>query len=667
MNDDPRQGASSAEFDENYYLRTNPDVAEGVRRGGWISGYEHYIRHGKDEGRPGIPPKSSSRFDLGQAASKHRDQRYLVPSDLTVTPVSIRRIALVGSCMLEGWHSYLKGISPCEIDLIVTGDAPPPPPMIVNNANGKCKIAYDFQIIQIALRSILYDDLIVRLSLNDEDANKKIFEDVCDKMRVILNGLMKYNNDYGIPSFVCNFMVPQKNPIGSLFPKYKLSNQEYFIYKLNQALEEETRQYGNAFILDIDRVSASVGRRYVQDDSVTVTTHGSMVPNTPEITSRIEVMPAFSHHYEIKPADVFIDSVFAEAVGMYRALLQIDTVKMVVVDLDDTLWNGISGDMTDIDSFMVEGWPIGLAEALLYLKKRGILLSIISKNEESRIRKIWHDIFKKRLSLSDFAAVKINWRPKAENMREILNDVNILPRSVVFIDDNPAERDAMALAFPEMRILGRYPYYLRRTLLWSAETQVVAVSTESERRTEMIQAQLQRESSRKSLTREEFLKLAAPKIKFFCIKSGEHARFSRAFELLNKTNQFNTTGKRWKIEEFPSFFSEGGVVYSFDVTDNYTGYGLVGVVLCKDKTIEQWAMSCRVLGLGVEAAVMAILARSMRAQTVAPIVGLLRHTEVNFPCRTLFSDAGFRLEGDVWILPPTVELSVPDHITIEHS
>lgn len=76
----------------------------------------------------------------------------------------------------------------------------------------------------------------------------------------------------------------------------------------------------------------------------------------------------------------------------------------MVVDLDDTLWNGVSGDMPEVDYTMIKGRPTGLAEALLYLKKRGILLAIISKNEESRIREIWPKIFGRRLSLTDFAA-----------------------------------------------------------------------------------------------------------------------------------------------------------------------------------------------------------------------------------------------------------------------
>ena len=89
-------------------------------------------------------------------------------------------------------------------------------------------------------------------------------------------------------------------------------------------------------------------------------------------------------HYEIQPLLQIREMLWAELLAMYRTVHQIDPVKLVVVDLDDTLWNGVSGELQDFDAGMLEGWHAGLIEALLYLKKRGILLAIASKNEETR-------------------------------------------------------------------------------------------------------------------------------------------------------------------------------------------------------------------------------------------------------------------------------------------
>src|SRR5262249_7391214 len=149
------------------------------------------------------------------------------------------------------------------------------------------------------------------------------------------------------------------------------------------------------------------------------------------VSTRIEPLLAMSHYYDIKWPAVLADSVWAEVVAMYRTMRQADAVKLVVVDLDDTLWAGVSGELETVGPEMIEGWYIGLAEALAYLKKRGLLLAIVSKNDDERIVSRWDQIFRGRLKLSDFAVRQINWQPKVANMETILTGVNLLPRNVV--------------------------------------------------------------------------------------------------------------------------------------------------------------------------------------------------------------------------------------------
>jgi FkbH-like protein len=314
---------------------------------------------------------------------------------------------------------------------------------------------------------------------------------------------------------------------------------------------------------------------------------------------------------------------------------------------------------------MVEGWPLGFIEALCYLKKRGIVLAIASKNDEQRIRDIWPKIFCGRLSLEDFAAIRINWKSKAENLADIMATMNILPRSVAFIDDNPVERASIRHAFPDMRVLGRHPYYLRQTLLWSSETQVVSVTDESSKRTEMIKRQAEREHERTELSREAFLTAAAPIVRMIFIKNVSHLRFARAFELINKTNQFNTTGRRWTVEDCVAFFQGGGVFHAFEVSDAYTGYGLAGVVLLKESTIIQWVMSCRILGYEIEEAVMATLVPVIRGASSIEIYGHIVETEVNFPCRDLFAKCGFSRTPADWVLRSDTIIRSPRHIQCE--
>src|SRR5207248_9455587 len=118
------------------------------------------------------------------------------------------------------------------------------------------------------------------------------------------------------------------------------------------------------------------------------------------------------------------------------------------------MWRGVAAEEADASSQAREGWPLGFAEALMFLKRRGILLGIVSKNDEERVRGIWRRIYGDLVRLEDFAVRKINWQPKADNVEAILAVVNLLPQSVEVIGDNPVGRAAIQAAFPAALVLG---------------------------------------------------------------------------------------------------------------------------------------------------------------------------------------------------------------------
>jgi FkbH-like protein len=585
----------------------------------------------------------------------------LAPRALSVSATSIQKVALIGSCFIQSWRFHERNPSNCVADLFVVNNAGLLPEL--RDESGAS--AYNFAVIQIPLRSVLKDDALWHFSHDSWDMHEAAYRTACDNLAFQLNSRMQWNVRYGMLSFVANFFVPQRNPMGCLFPRFDLRNPEFFIGKLNEHLENLVSNYQDAFILDVDRIAGSLGRRFIQDDLVEAHSHNSLLGTPGVITSRIEPMDAMSAHFDVRWPTTFPEAIWSEMISMYRTVRQMDSVKLVVVDLDDTLWNGVSGEISAVDPIMVEGWPLGLAEALCYLKKRGILLAIVSKNDDERVRSIWAKIFDGRLDLQDFAAIRINWKPKAENLADIMADMNLLARSVVFIDDNPVERAAIKHAFPEVRVLGRHPYYLRQTLLWSSETQVVCVTEESSSRTEMMKAQLEREADRTEVSREDFPRAAAPAVRMMGIASISHARFSRAFELINKTNQFNTTGRRWTTEECDAFLCRGGVIQAFEVRDTYTAYGLVGVLMVECDMIVQWVMSCRILGYQIEDAVMAAIVRRMRAAGLCEVRGFIIETDVNFPCRDLYAKLGFVKSGDEWVLKADFSVSSPSHVTVE--
>jgi FkbH-like protein len=607
--------------------------------------------------QPDAPAQPAAPLAVAPAEAVPDPIDFLCPRDLQREPPPAARVLAIGACFLETLvASPAAAHAGITFDFVLASHVkylPAQPPADI--------AVYDFQIAQIPLRTIMHDRKFGHLDEADEAGYRDAFEKSCRALAQQVSARLRWTRDHGLPTFVLNFMVPQFAAGGRFAPRYDLRNVRYFVERLNQELERLVRATANAYVVDVDGIAASFGRRHIQDDSVTAANHGGVLVPDMRLADRLDPLGQLSDYYDLTPGLPFRLALLAEIQAMRTTLRQTDSVKLVVVDLDDTLWRGVAGDRADVGPEMLEGWPIGIIEALQALRKRGVLLGIISKNDEARVRALWDSIFTDRLHLADFAAIYINWRDKPANMRDLLKAVNLLPGNVVFVDDNPAERARMQAAFPQMRIIGGNPFTIRRILLQSPQTQVVSVTAESRDRTRMVQAQVQRESERAGLSAEDFARQQDIRLTLSVLRGDGHPKFPRAFELINKTNQFNTTGQRWTPEMCRSFFADGGWFAIYEVADRYTAYGLVGVMLISDASIVQWVMSCRVMGMGVEFAALGTVVDMLRAGGAAAITSRLVETAANQPCRHVYREAGF---VDA-VLGAEVVVRAPDHVKVE--
>ncbi len=592
------------------------------------------------------PPEPDTLDGLNHRA-RHDGPQYRAPTDLQHNPTRLRRVLLVGACILDAWKSPIEALPDgcaCERVLFNNLTTLPPQPELPLSE-------YDLQIVSIPFRSVVPENSAMRLPYTNATAWEQLFDECCGRLGLLLEGAMRWNVEGGMLTFVSNFLLPQQNAMGRLMPRYDLRNPVHFTERLNQHLVELLGQYSNTHLLDADGIAATFGRKYIQDDSVCVSSHNSLLNDWdhPLDQARIHKPEPLSRLYSLR-TDEFIRAIWAELVASFRTVRQVDGVKMVVMDLDDTMWRGVIAESESITGLEFEGWPLGVTEALVFLKRRGVMLAIVSKNEEEVIRRVWPQAMGGRLELDDFAFVRINWKTKAENIREIVAAANILPTSVVFVDDNPVERAAVTAELPGVRAIGADPYYTRRILLWSPEAQVAVVTDESSRRTEMIQQQVKREGARKTMSRAEFLAGLNVRVRLVEIDGPQHPNFPRVLELINKTNQFNTNGRRWTQEALVSAIGDGTHrVWAFFVRDVYTEYGLVGVIVFGHDEIEQFVMSCRVLGMDVEVAVLQHLAARRSAVLEAPLTATIVETPANMPCRDLYARSGFSHEGGLWV------------------
>jgi FkbH-like protein len=237
----------------------------------------------------------------------------------------------------------------------------------------------------------------------------------------------------------------------------------------------------------------------------------------------------------------------------------------------------------------------------------------------------------------------------------------------VFVDDNPVEREQIRAAYPGVRTMGANPFNTRRILLAAPETQIRSLTRESADRDAMMRKQMERETARSAMTREEFLTGLNARVSMGRFVDASDPRFARAFELLNKTNQFNTDGKRWTLQEINAFFADQGQLVTFSVVDKFTEYGLVGVILLQPMKITQFVMSCRVLGLEVEIGALNFLTRTIRGGgDLGPITASIVETAANMPCRDVYRKAGFTDRGSgryAYESPAMAE--IPKHLWID--
>lgn len=293
-------------------------------------------------------------------------------------------------------------------------------------------------------------------------------------------------------------------------------------------------------------------------------------------------------------------------------IIETSKIKLIILDLDNTLWGGVAGD-DGIDNLKLGGHDsIGecfqlIQKCFKYFKEMGILLAIASKNNEETVKKIFFEHPSMFLKFDDFVDYKINWEEKSINIIEIVKNLNIGMESVLFVDDNPVEREKVKASIKEIIVFDfpdnifDLPYKLTTFLnLYQINT-----TTEDKQKTLMYKQNNERnkainskfEGKIKNL--KEFLELET----FF--QKTNKDNFSRVSQLINKTNQFNLSGRRYGLDELKKFLFEKNI-YNLVVSanDKFGDYGLISILIYrvekKHILIEEFVMSCRILGRGIE-------------------------------------------------------------------
>ena len=354
-------------------------------------------------------------------------------------------------------------------------------------------------------------------------------------------------------------------------------------------------------------------------------------------------------------------------------MLGIQRKKCVVVDLDNTLWPGVLAETgapfawepSISGAFSFVGIYFGLHEALLCLKRRGIVLACVSKNDEAVVRELWKYPAsyprERLLTLDDFVTHRINWNDKTDNIRSIAGELGFGLDTLVFVDDNPVERERVRQRLPEVEVWGEDISLLRRALLDDPRLQVVRVTDESSRRTELVKAQLGRQRLQTQAIDEQSY-IESLQIKMRVERLTADSSFDRVEELFRRTTQFNATSRVFPAQQLRQLAATANAtIFALHVSDRFAEHGLVGATIIEGGVITGLVISCRVLGLGIEHRfVQQVLRDSGADHLTATIVPTAR----NLPVRNIYRDNGFVCEADHLWRWQSAPASSTDHLAM---
>lgn len=347
--------------------------------------------------------------------------------------------------------------------------------------------------------------------------------------------------------------------------------------------------------------------------------------------------------------------------------------KCVVLDADNTLWGGIVGE-DGIDGIQIgDEFPGSafrdLQKLLLGWRQQGIFLAVASKNNEADVFEVFDKHSGMVLKREHLSAWQVNWLPKAENIPLIAKSLNIGTDSLVFIDDNPMEIAYMRDARPEVTsiLVPSDPADIVAAMQQLTLFDQLDATDEDRQRADMMRAERDREVLGAQISHSDFLKALDLQVDLFRAKTED---LGRVTQLINKTNQYNLTTIRRTLDEVRALAASADWrLYAFRVADKFGEYGLTGVIIAEvspDRrrwTLNSVLMSCRVLGRGVEAALIGALADDARAEGAVEFVGSYIPTPKNAICAKFLPDQGFtQVDEQTWRLDLADAPAIPAHI-----
>ncbi len=514
---------------------------------------------------------------------------------------------------------------------------------LLNPESDYYKFCPDITFLILDIRNFLGDNFHNFHILSD-DAKKEFAKEKINHLENIIQNFEKNSNSKLV---ITNFNIPSYSPNGIIESKIKFGLHE-MIEKINNSLRDISKTHNSIYVYDFNQFVSKHGEKNIFDYRQF---------HLGDIQITFNFMPYFG--YELMS---YIKSI----TGTNR--------KCIVLDLDNTLWGGVVGE----DGF--DGIELGqtangkafvdFQKELLSLWQQGIILAINSKNNFDDAMKVIHEHPEMILREKNFANIQINWNDKAQNLLQISDEINIGLNSIVFFDDDKLNQTRIKQEFPEVLTieLPEDPSEFSPLLKELNDFNVLQRTDEDTKRGQMYTEQRKRKELEKSVSNlDDFLKELDIKVK---MKKSNEFLIPRISQLTLKTNQFNLTTRRYQEEEIKNFSSNTKfIVGCAQVLDKFGDNGITGVYIIKKNNkswlIDTFLLSCRIMGRGVENAILSQILLDAQKNGIDEIQAEFIPTQKNQPAENFLSDFGFKKQDEMWIYKLNNEIKLPNHLKVE--
>ena len=447
---------------------------------------------------------------------------------------------------------------------------------------------------------------------NKNEANSDIIKKDVDYFCSCIRSIKKYSDIVLVP----NWILKQPNETSLAFAYSKGFGLEYNLSFMNYYLSEQLNKEKNLYILNSSKWLLNCGASSAYSSKLWYLT------KTP-----------FSNN--------FFKQVISDLSNLYESIKGMSK-KLLILDLDDTLWGGIVGEV---------GWKnlrIGghdhLGEAfrdfqiqIKSLKNQGIILALASKNDEVTAIEAINSHPEMILSMEDFVTHRINWEDKAKNIIDIVNELNLGLQSVVFLDDSPFERARVQEALPEVLVpeLPKDPTDYNTFLSKLRCFDKTHVTDEDKSRSNLYKSESKRIKLKQQLkSLSDWIKTLNLTI---VIENIKNENTPRAVQLFNKTNQMNLSTRRLSEQEFNHWVKvDSNNLWTIRAADKFGDYGIIGILSISTKnniaTLVDFILSCRVVGRYIEETMIEFLKEFCQENNVNKIKGKYKKTDKNSLC-----------------------------------